>query len=84
MAPYTILHIVRSDGCQEYTVNGEIFANCPKDTARPQDAKSRVYNKLDPDHPKALRWKAQLGNMLMQQINRGVDDSKYAHDKALE
>jgi hypothetical protein len=68
MAPYTTISVPRSDGCEEYTVNGVKFANCPKDTTRSQDSKSRVYNKLDPDHPKTTIWKTKLGGMLMQQL----------------
>jgi hypothetical protein len=80
MVLYYPLTVARTDGCQEYTVNGIIFANCPKDVTTGQDAKGRVYNKLDKDSPKHTRWRAMLGNLLMQQINRGVDDGTYAHD----
>lgn len=68
MAPYTLVTICRSDGCEEYTVNGIKFANCPRDTTRSQDSKSRVYNKLDPDHPKTVLWKVKLGGMLIEQL----------------
>lgn len=77
MAPYTSVAVCRSDGCEEYTVNGIKFANCPKDTTRSQDSKSRVYNKLDPDHPKTVLWKVKLGGMLMEQLYGPGHSSMY-------
>ena len=68
MAPYYPVTVCRSDGCQEYAVNGIKFANCPKDTTRSQDVKSRVYNKLDSDHPKTIVWRIKLGGMMMEQL----------------
>jgi hypothetical protein len=75
MAPYIGVTICRSDGVQEYNINGTLVTNGPKVEAKP-DAKGRVYKKLGSDDVKALEWRKKLGAKVMASFGEAEHKGK--------